>query len=100
MLQGRAPQAKAPQPFPTDLMNLNEAPLADRPELFRKKLAVWHNIHIYTYIHTCTHVYTHIHAFMYVYMYMCVDMYKRSLMHVCGGLDMAMYWVRGCGVDC
>lgn len=39
LLLGRPPQAKAPCPFPTDLMSLMEAPVADRPELFRKKLA-------------------------------------------------------------
>ncbi|CDJ60947.1 serine/threonine protein phosphatase 2A B56 delta subunit, putative [Eimeria maxima] len=39
LLLGRPPQARAPCPFPADLMPLMEAPVADRPELFRKKLA-------------------------------------------------------------
>lgn len=40
LLLGRPPQARAPCPFPADLLPLMEAPVADRPELFRKKLAV------------------------------------------------------------
>ncbi|CDI76386.1 serine/threonine protein phosphatase 2A B56 delta subunit, putative [Eimeria acervulina] len=39
LLLGRPPQARAPCPFPADLLPLMEAPVADRPELFRKKLA-------------------------------------------------------------
>lgn len=40
LLLGRPPQARAPCPFPSDLLPLMEAPVAERPELFRKKLAV------------------------------------------------------------
>ncbi|CDJ70255.1 serine/threonine protein phosphatase 2A B56 delta subunit, putative [Eimeria necatrix] len=39
LLLGRPPQARAPCPFPSDLLPLMEAPVAERPELFRKKLA-------------------------------------------------------------
>ncbi|OEH76847.1 serine threonine protein phosphatase 2a b56 delta [Cyclospora cayetanensis] len=39
LLLGRPPQAQPPSPFPCDLPPLMEAPVGDRPELFRKKLA-------------------------------------------------------------